>query len=373
MFQIPFYQKPLFPEERINLDAFYTGVSFEEGCKDLLRQSLPTPEFILTKSCSQALELALLRGTLPEGSEVILPSFAYVSLANAVYNNGLRCVFVDIEPETMNISPLAIEAAVNDNTSAIICINYAGVGCRYEDISPVTEKHGLLLVEDNAHGIGASYKGKMLGTFGDLGTFSFDALKHLGCYEGGGIAVNRRERYEELRIKALMGTNRDAFFRGDVAHYEWVSEGTNTRLAAPLFPILLAQLKQTVTVVQRLRELWDLYFAALTPLQMQGRIDLAKLTADQHHNGHTFWIKLKDQQERLDLQHFLARLGIQSAFHYFPLHLSSFGQRVGMLRGEDKYTSSDSLRLLRLPLYFDMTDAQHEQVISAILSFFKSF
>jgi len=373
MYQIPFYQKPCFPEERSNLEAFYAGASFETDCRDFLKESLPTPEFVLTKSCSQALELALLRGTLPEGSEVILPSFAYVSLANAAYNNGLRCVFVDVEAETMNISPQAIEAAVSANTAAIISINYAGVGCRYEDILPMAQKHGLLLIEDNAHGIGASYKGQMLGTFGDLGTFSFDSLKHLGCYEGGGIAVNRRERYEALRIKALMGTNRDAFFRGDVAHYEWVSEGTNTRLAAPLFPILLAQLRQTTTVVRRLRQIWHGYFSALAPLQEQGLINLAKLSADQQHNGHTFWIKLQDQQERSAMQSFLAKQGIQSAFHYFPLHLSSFGQKAGTFRGEDTYTSPDSMRLLRLPLFFDMTDAQQEQVIQAIFSFFKAY
>lgn len=371
MYRIPFYQKPKFIEEVEKLQSFYAGESFEDSCREWFKQSLSVSDFIFTKSCSQALELTLLKGAVPPGSEVIMPSFAYVSLANAVHNNGLKCVFADIEPDTMNLSPASVAECLSPQTSAIITINYAGAGCRYEDFRALADGRNLLLLEDNAHGIGCSYKGQKLGTFGDLGAFSFDTLKHLGCYEGGGLAVNREDLMERLRCKAMMGTNRDAFFRGDVAHYEWVSEGTNTRLAAPLYAILLAQLEQTDLVIARLRKLWQRYFDYLKIWQDAGRIEMPNYTADHVHNGHTFWIKLEREQVRVDLQAHLALAGIQSAFHYYPLHLSHFGKKAGIFRAADKYTTIDSLRLLRLPLYFDLTDENQDAVIVAIFDFFE--
>jgi dTDP-4-amino-4,6-dideoxygalactose transaminase len=373
MYQVPFYKRPTFPEEAELMAAFRNGDnSFEDKCRQWWLERLQCPAYIFTKSCTQALELSVLSGNFAAGSEVILPAFAYVSLANAIYMQGLKCIFVDSLPGTMNIDPSAVESAITARTVAVMTLNYAGVACDYKTLKALCRQHQLLLIEDNAHGISCAKGNQPLGTFGDLATFSFDALKHINCYEGGGLAVNDSSHLSSLKSLSQMGTNREAFFKGNVPHYEWVGPGTNTRLAAILYPNLYAQLQQTEAVVSRLRQIWQRYFETLGELESAELLSLPQYHADDRHNGHTFWFKTATEAERITLQQHLDQAGIQSAFHYYPLQRSAFGRKVGEFRGEDRCASQDSLRLLRLPLFYDLTEEQQNLVVDVIFSFYRN-
>lgn len=370
---IPFFRKNSFKEELTSLQLFYSGelINSRQSVTDYFLENFYHHHFLLTKSCTQSLELALMSLNLPAGKEVILPSFGFVSIANAAVLNGLKCVFVDCEPETMNISIPAVQNAITENTAAVVTINYAGVSCDYDLLKSICREKGIYLIEDNAHGIRAKYKGDFLGTFGDISTISFDFLKNVSCNEGGGISVNAPQLLEKFYQCYYFGTNRQDFLDKKVSFYEWTSVGTNASLAEHLSVILLAQLNKSAEIVDNYLAKWNLYYSGLKELEEEGLLDLAKIPAYAEHNGHIFWIKTKDLSERENLMHFLKSSKIETAFHYTPLHSSAFGRQAGEFRGEDQYTTDGSNRLLRLPLYYNLTEDEQQAVIDAIFRFYR--
>src|SRR5690554_4570805 len=273
---IPFFRKNHLAEELRGLSDFYQGKLKHprDEVQEYFIKNFGYENFYLTKSCTQSLELAIMSLNIPKGKEVILPSYGFVSLANAVAINGLKCVFVDCERDTMNISVEAIRNAISKDTAAVMTINYAGVSCDYDAIVDICSKHELYLIEDNAHGIRCKYKGKDLGAFGDISTISFDYLKNISCGEGGGISINNQSLFHRFIEAYHFGTNRQDFIEGNVSAYGWVNIGTNALLAESLAVILLSQLENSKGIIDQYLSSWNFYFKELTPLQQKGKIEL---------------------------------------------------------------------------------------------------
>lgn len=370
---IHFFKNNLFKEELSSLNEFYHNYDFNIRNKvsQYFIQQFRYPNFSLTKSCTQSLELAIMSLNLPRGSEVIIPSYGFVSLANAVIVNGLKCVFVDCDPETMNINSTSIFNAISPSTSAIITINYGGVACDYDLLIPFCKDNKIILIEDNAHGIFAKYKDQYLGNFGDISTISFDFMKNISCNEGGGITINNLSLVESFYKSYFFGTNKKDFVAGNVNFYEWQSAGTNAILAEHLSVILLAQLSKSKEICKRYLDIWNTYYENLLKLEDNNFIELPKIPDYAGHNAHIFWIKVKNNIVREKLTSFMANEKIELTFHYVPLHSSAFGKNMGEFRGEDKFTTKDSSRLLRLPIYFSLTDSEQSEVIDKIYRFFK--
>jgi dTDP-4-amino-4,6-dideoxygalactose transaminase len=370
---VPFFKKNLFEAELLAYANYRKGdlTQPRESVEAHFRDQFSLNNFYLTKSCTQALELAIQTLEIPSGREVILPSYSFVSLGNAVVLNGLRCVFVDCQPETMNICPEAIKNAITEQTAAVITINYGGISCDYDEIEKICKDHQLFLIEDNAHGIYAQYKEKALGTFGDISCISFDYLKNISCEEGGGISIHRKTLENKFQEAYQFGTNRAAFLRKETSSYEWKSAGTNAQIAEALAATLLTQLSQAERIITRYLEHWNRYFGALQHLEQQGKIQLAQVPDYARHNGHIFWMKTADYDERAALIAFLQSRGIGSGFHYTPLHSSTFGKLIGRFHGEDQHTTRESLRFLRLPLYYQLSEEQQEWVIQSLYNFYQ--
>ncbi|MCO5249470.1 MAG: aminotransferase class I/II-fold pyridoxal phosphate-dependent enzyme [Chitinophagales bacterium] len=370
---IPYFKKNHITNELDKLHSFYQGivVNPRQEVEIDFKEKYNLKSFFLTKSCTQSLELALMSLPDSKGKEVILPSYGFVSLANAVVMNGYKCVFVDCEPSTMNISAEAIENAITQNTVAVMTINYAGVACDYDKIQRICKENNLFLIEDNAHGISCKYRGKYLGSFGDISTISFDFFKNISCDEGGGISINNVQLWDGFVKSYYFGTNKQAMTEGHVSSYEWKHKGTNSLLAEPLAVILYTQLQQTDKMIRQYLSNWSFYFQELQSLEKDGKIQLAQIPEYAQHNGHIFWIKTADKSERKKLIDFLKKNKIGSAFHYTPLHTSEFGRKVGEFRGEDKYTTTESSRLLRLPQYYLLKREEQEKVVEKIFEFYK--
>lgn len=370
---IPFFKKNHLSKELENLSDFYQEKLQDPRAKvqQYFNENFECYNFFLTKSCTQSLELAIMSLNISKGKEVILPSYGFVSLANAVAINGLKCVFVDCERDTMNISVDAIRNAISKDTAAIITINYSGVSCDYDAILDICKEHQLYLVEDNAHGIRCKYKGQPLGNFGDISTISFDYLKNISCGEGGGISINNERLFNRFIEAYYFGTNRQAFIEGKVNAYGWVNMGTNAQLAESLAVILLSQLKYSERIIGQYLSSWNFYYQELNPLMQEGKIALTQIPEYARHNGHMFWLKTSDKNERTHLMKYLKEHGIGSAFHYTPLHTSEFGQKNGVFVGEDKNTTKESDRLIRLPLYYLLEREEQEEVISRIYEFYQ--
>ncbi|MDZ4844602.1 MAG: dTDP-4-amino-4,6-dideoxygalactose transaminase [Chitinophagales bacterium] len=324
----------------------------------------------LTKSCTQSLELAAQLLNFQAGDEVILPSYGFVSTANAFASQGAKCKFIDIRPDTMNIDENLIEQAITEKTRAIITINYSGVGCNYDVIIPVAKKHNLILIEDNAHGILAKYKGEYLGRFGDISTNSFDHLKNISCGEGGAILFNNKAFEEQIKIRYEFGTNKLDFIAGKVSSYEWKGVGSNYYLSDLLSAFLLVQLENAHLIIERFKTRWNQYRALLSPLADENLIRMPSIGTDFEHNGHLFYIFTKSKQERAQLIEFLKNKGIATTFHYTPLHSSEFGKKNGSFCGEDVYTTRLSETLLRLPLFYALKEEEATYVARNIFDFY---
>lgn len=348
-----------------------TNLNFRKKISDYFLNQLAHENFFLTKSCTQSLEIAFMTINAAIGSEVILPSYGFVSIANAIALRGLKCVFVDCEPNTMNIDTHAALNAITPKTVAIVTINYAGVACDYDKLIPVCKERGILLIEDNAHGIRAKYKDRYLGTLGDISTISFDFLKNVSCDEGGGISINKSSLISDFENVYHFGTNKASFLRGETSFYEWKSLGTNSMLAEPLCKILYGQLMASESIISGFLEKWHMYYNSLQHLKSKGIIELTIIPEYSQPNGHMFWIKVSDSDERSKIIKFLAQKEISTAFHYTPLHQSEFGKKNGMFYGNDIYTTKESSRLLRLPLYNSLTEIELEKVVSSIDEFYK--
>ena len=343
---------------------------FTRLCNDWVMKNTGVPAALLTTSCTHALEMAAMLCDIREGDEVILPSYTFVSTANAFVLRGARVVFVDIRPDTMNIDEKLIEPAITERTRAIAVVHYAGVGCEMDTIMDIAGKHGLRVVEDAAQGVMAKYKGRALGSIGDYGCFSFHETKNYSSGEGGALLMRDlrdRERAEIIREK---GTDRSQFFRGMVDKYTWQNVGSSYLPSELCAAYLWAQLEMADEINRNRLATWDLYKEGLSDLAKAGCIELPTIPAGCEHNAHMFYIKAKDLAERTALIDFLKTRDILSVFHYIPLHSSPAGREFGRFCGEDKYTTRESERLVRLPLYYNRPAADTERVIRAVRAFY---
>ena len=344
--------------------------TFTLKCEEMLEKMTGTSKALLTTSCTQALEMAALLSGVGPGDEVIMPSYTFVSTANAFVLRGARIVFVDVRPDTMNIDEELIEPAVTEKTRAIVPVHYAGVGCNMDRIMDIASKYSLKVIEDAAQGVMASYKGRALGTFGDFGCFSFHETKNYSMGEGGAILINHPEDVELAEIVREKGTNRRLFMEGKVDKYTWVHEGSSYLPSDINAAYLLPQLEDAEKInSDRLRS-WNRYHEGLLPLEQAGRISLPVIPDECSHNAHRFYIKVRDNAERKALMDHLGERGIMSVFHYVPLHTSEAGLKFGEFRGEDRYTTADSARLLRLPMYYGLTDEEIDTVTEAVKEFY---
>ena len=312
---------------------------------------------------------ALLTGVGP-GDEVIMPSYTFVSTANAFVLRGAKIVFVDIRPETMNIDERKIEAAVTEKTKVIVPVHYAGVGCEMDTIMDIAKRHDLLVVEDAAQGVNAYYKGKALGTIGDFGCFSFHETKNYSMGEGGAVLVNNPAYVERAEILREKGTNRSKFFRGQVDKYTWVDIGDSFLPSELNAAYLWAQLEMADEINDDRLSSWQRYWDAFQDLAEAGQVTLPTIPAGCVHNAHMFYLKCRDLEERTALIRFLKDRDILAVFHYVPLHSAPAGLRFGRFAGEDRYTTAESDRLVRLPLYYKLKEEDQDRVIQAVRDFY---
>lgn len=344
---------------------------FTRRCQQWMENKFGSKKVLLTPSCTASLEMAAILIDIQPGDEVIMPSYTFVSTANAFVLRGATIVFVDIRPDTLNMDETLIEAAITDKTKAIVPVHYAGVSCDMDVIMALAAKHHLFVIEDAAQGVMSTWKGKALGTIGHIGCFSFHETKNYTAGgEGGATLINDPALVERAEIIREKGTNRSQFFRGQVDKYTWRDIGSSYLMADLQAAYLWAQLEAASAInAQRLR-LWQNYYSALQQIAASGRITLPTIPSTCQHNAHMFYIKLHDIDDRTALINWLKEAEILAVFHYIPLHSSPAGQRFGRFHGEDRYTQSESERLLRLPLFYNLTDNNQQTVINSMLSYF---
>lgn len=344
---------------------------FTKKCNEWIEKKTGTTKCLLTPSCTQATELAALLADIKEGDEVIMPAYTFVSTADAFVLRGAKPVFVDIRPDTMNIDETKIEAAITDRTRAIVPVHYAGVACEMDTIMDIANRHHLFVIEDAAQGIMASYKGKALGAIGDFGCYSFHETKNLSMGEGGAILIKDAKYIEDAEIIREKGTNRSKYFRGQIDKYTWVNYGSSYLPSDMNAAYLWAQLElaQKITDVRLAR--WNQYNELLQPLKQRGILELPTVPEGCIHNAHMYYIKTKNIEERTSLIDFLKENGILAVFHYIPLHTAPAGIRFGEFRGEDIYTTRESERLLRLPMFYKLTEAEVEYIVGKVKEFYR--
>ena len=343
---------------------------FTKRCNAWIEEHTGTAKALLTTSGTQALEMAALLSDIQPGDEVILPSYTFVSTANAFVLRGAKLVFVDIRPDTMNIDEKLIEDAITDKTRAIVPVHYAGVGCEMDTIMDIAKRHNLVVVEDAAQGVNAFYKGRALGSIGDYGCFSFHETKNYSRGEGGAILINRPEQIEDAEIIREKGTDRSRFFRGQVDKYTWVNIGSSFLPSDINAAYLMAQLEMADEINENRLQSWARYNEGLQDLAQEGVIELPFIPEECAHNAHMFYIKTKDMEERKALISYLKERDIAAVFHYVPLHSAPAGLRFGRFHGEDRYTTKESERLLRLPMYYNLSESDQQKVIDAVHGFY---
>lgn len=343
---------------------------FTHKCHEWLEQKTGAPKVLLTTSGTSALEMAALLCDVQPGDEVIMPSYTFVSTADAFVQRGAKVVFVDVRPDTMNIDETKVEAAITDKTTVICVVHYAGVACEMDTIMDIARRHHLKVVEDAAQGVLSWYKGKALGTIGDVGCYSFHETKNYTMGEGGAVVVNHPEQIEQAEIYREKGTNRSKFIRGQIDKYTWMDYGSSYLPSDLNAAYLWAQLEEADTIFDDRMNTWNQYRQALQPLADAGKIELPVIPEGCDHNAHMFYIKCKNIEERSALIAFLKERDIYSAFHYIPLHTAPAGQKFGRFHGEDVYTTTESERLTRLPLFYGLTDEVREEVVEAVKEFF---
>jgi len=339
---------------------------FTARCEAALVEQTGASAVILTVSATAALEMAALLLNLAEGDEVIMPSYTFVSTANAVRLRGAIPRFVDISSDTLNMSPDHVEAAMGPRTRAIMPVHYAGVACDMDRIGSLASQAGIPIVEDAAHAIGSRHKGRALGSIGKLGVFSFHETKNIGCGEGGALLINDAALVERASILRDKGTNRKAFMEGHVDKYSWVDIGSSFGIADPLAAFLLGQIEQLDRVTRRRCDIHEAYAGALAPLEEQGLVTLPRVKDKNAHNGHAFWMLLPSAADRPSFLRHLDSRGVQSVFHYVPLHLSPVGRSLGYNPGDLPVTEDIAPRLVRLPVFATLTDDQQARVVEAI-------
>ncbi len=344
---------------------------FTRKCSEWIEAQTGTTKCLLTTSCTHATELAALLLEIKPGDEVIMPSYTFVSTANAFVLRGATAVFVDIRPDTMNIDEALIEDAITERTKAIAPVHYAGVGCEMDTIMDIAARHHLKVVEDAAQGIMADYKGKALGTFGEFGCFSFHETKNFSMGEGGALLIRDEQDIADAEIFREKGTDRSQYFRGQVDKYRWQNYGSSYLPSDMNAAYLYAQLELAKEITQARLDRWQEYLEQLTPLAEAGRIELPYVPSYCTHNAHMFYIKTKDVEERGRLIAYLKEKDILSVFHYVPLHSAPAGMKYGRFHGEDCYTTRESERILRLPMFYKLTADQVQYITDQVKAFYK--
>jgi dTDP-4-amino-4,6-dideoxygalactose transaminase len=343
--------------------------AFTKKCHTFLESELGVKKALLTTSCTHALEMSAILLDMEPGDEVIIPDFTFVSTVNAFVLRGAKPIFLDVRADTLNLDESKLEAAVTPRTKAIVPVHYAGVGCEMDSIMDVAKRHNIAVVEDNAHGLLAKYKGKYLGTFGSMATQSFHETKNFSCGEGGALLINEPGLAERAEIIREKGTNRSRFFRGQVDKYTWVDIGSSYLPSDILAAFLFAQFEQREKIQSHRKNIWDMYYAALKVWAEKHGVQLPHIPADCEQAYHMFYMLLPNLDLRQKFILYLRERGIYSVFHYLPLHLSGMGQSFGYQAGDCPITEQVSDQLVRLPFHNALTSSDQEQVIDAILGF----
>lgn len=343
---------------------------FTKKCNEWLEKRFNAQRVMLTTSGSSALDMSAILCELNPGDEVILPSFTFSSTANSFVLAGAHLIFVDIRPDTMNIDEMKIEPAITERTKVIVPVHYAGVACEMDTIMDIAQKYKLKVVEDAAQGVMSTYKGKSLGTIGDFGCFSFHETKNYSMGEGGAIVINKQEYIEKAEILREKGTNRSQFYRGQVAKYNWVDFGDSYLQSDLNAAYLWAQLEMADEINNNRLAIWNRYYKELNCLYEDGLIDLPTIPPECEHNAHMFYIKLRSLEERTEFIKFMKDAGVMCVFHYVPLHSAPAGLKFGRFHGEDAFTTSESDKLVRLPLYYKLSKDDQYFIISKVKEFF---
>lgn len=344
---------------------------FTKKCSKWIEEKTGTEKALLTTSCTHATEMAALLCDIQPGDEIIMPSYTFVSTADAFVLRGAKVVFVDIRPDTMNIDETKIEAAITKKTKAIVPVHYAGVACEMDTIMDIARRYNLLVIEDAAQAVMSTYKGKALGTIGDYGCYSFHETKNYSVGEGGALLIKNADMIEYAEVLREKGTNRSKFFRGQIDKYTWVNYGSSYLPSELNAAYLWAELEMADEINKNRLQSWNHYYNGLQELAEKGNIELPVVPEGCVHNAHMFYIKAKDLEERTRLIAYMKENGIGCVFHYIPLHSAPAGRKFGRFHGEDQYTTKESERLMRLPMYYGLKPEDVEKVIETIKNFYK--
>lgn len=352
-------------------DAVKTGKIAGDGkytrlCSEWMEQKFKAKKVLLTTSCTAALEMSAILLNIQPGDEVIMPSYTFVSTANAFVLHGATPVFVDIRPDTMNIDENLMEAAITEKTKAIVVVHYAGVGCEMDTIMAVAKKHKLPVIEDAAQGVMSTYKGQALGTIGTFGCYSFHETKNYTMGEGGALVINDEKYIERAEIIREKGTNRSRFYRGEIDKYSWVDVGSSYLPSEFNVSYLYGQLEVAEEINENRLNTWNYYYKGLRELEEQGKLELPKIPAECKHNAHMFYVKLKNLEERTAFISHMKEQGVACVFHYVPLHSAEGGLKYGRFHGEDIYTTKESERLVRLPMFYELAAEDREKIVQMI-------
>lgn len=358
-------------EEAVKAQKICGDGQFTKKCNKWFEDKTGAAKVLLTTSCTHATELAALLLDIQPGDEVIMPAYTFVSTADAFVLRGATAVFVDINPKTMNIDENLIEDAITEKTKAIVPVHYAGVSCEMDKIMEIAKKHNLYVVEDAAQGVMSTYKGKALGTIGDYGRYSFHETKNYSMGEGGALLIRDGKNAELAEIIREKGTNRSKFFRGQIDKYTWVEAGSSYLPSDMNAAYLWAQLQKADEINENRLQSWNRYYEGLKDLEEAGKIELPYIPEYCEHNAHMFYIKAKDLEERSALISYLKENGVTAVFHYIPLHTAPAGKEYGRFHGEDKYTTKESERIIRLPMYYELDEQDAKKVMDLIHTFYK--
>ena len=355
-------------------DAIHRGMLCGDGiytkkCSQWMEKEFDVSRVMLTTSCTHALEMAAFLCDIQPGDEVIMPSYTFVSTADAFVLRGAKIVFVDIRPDTMNLDEKLIEQAITPKTKVIVPVHYAGVACEMDTIMDIAHRHGLKVVEDAAQGVDACYKGKALGTIGDFGCYSFHETKNFTMGEGGALLFQKEEYLEKAEILREKGTDRSKFFRGQVDKYRWMDYGSSYLPSELNAAYLYAQLEAKDKIQKKRMEIYEYYHRNLADLAAEGKVEQPYVPQECEHNAHMFYLKVKDMKVRTRLLAYLRENGICSVFHYVPLHSAPAGQKFGRFAGEDVYTTKESERLLRLPMFYNLDMEDVKRIVDVIHKF----
>ena len=374
---IPFNKPPFLGTEfdyikkAVNNQKICGDGEFTKDCNAWLENKTGASKALLTTSCTHSLEMAALLLDIKPGDEVIMPSYTFVSTADAFVLRGAKIKFVDIRPDTMNIDEKLIEDAITDKTKAIVPVHYAGVGCEMDTIMDIAKRHNLKVVEDAAQGVMSEYKGKALGAIGDYGCYSFHETKNYSMGEGGALLIKNEDDIELAEIIREKGTNRSRFLRGQIDKYTWVEAGSSYLPSDMNAAYLWAQLQEADKINNDRLAAWDRYYKGFEQLEQEGFVTRPFIPEECKHNAHMFYLKAEDLETRTKLISFLKENGVMAVFHYVPLHSAPAGEKFGEFVGEDKYTTKESDRLVRLPMYYGLSESETDKVIEKVIEFYK--